>query len=108
MSTERAPITPDILEPGVAAARLGVSVPTLVAILRKHRYHFTELAIGGKPGDRGRFRWGLTEPQLQTIIRGQERGFVEPKPAVEASAPPMSPASPDGRSRLRRGRLARS
>lgn len=108
MGIDRTPVTPDILEPGTAAARLGVSVPTLVAILRKHRYHFTELAIGGKPGDRGRFRWGLTETQLQTIIRGQERGFVEPKPTAEAAAPPMSPLSPDGRSRLRRGRLARS
>lgn len=102
------PVAPDVLEPGAVAARLGVSVPTLVAILRKHRYKFTELAIGGRPGDRGRFRWGLTEVQLQAIIRGQERGFVEPAAPLADSQPATSPASPDGRSRLRRGRLARN
>lgn len=92
-----------VLEPAEAAARLSVSVPTLVAIIRRHRYKFTELAAGGKPGDRGRRRWGLTEHQLQTLIRGQERGFVEPEPEV-APTPGFSDLSPDGRSRLRKGK----
>jgi hypothetical protein len=92
---------PVVLAPAEAAFRLGLSVASLVAIIRRHRYRFTELSAGGKPGDRGRNRWGLTEAQLDAIVRGQERGYVEPVRTAGPSAP--SPMSPDGRSRLRKG-----
>lgn len=91
---------PDVISRSEAAARLGLRTPGLVALIRKYRYGFTELAPGGKPGDRGRNRWGLTEAQLQAIIRGQSRQFTQPDP--ESSRAPIStPLSPDGRSRLR-------
>lgn len=99
-------VEPLVVLPGVAAARLSISVPELVRLLRHYRYTFTELKVGGRPGDRGRPGWGLTDTQIQTIIRGQERVFaVAAPPPVEA--PQMSPSSPDGKSRLRRGRLNR-
>lgn len=97
--------TTDIIEPGAAAARLCISTKMLVAIIRRHRYKFTELAAGGKPGDRGRRRWGLTEAQLTAIIRGQERGFVEPSPEeVSTAARYANLPADDGRSLLRKGK----
>jgi hypothetical protein len=73
MSTRTHPQPADhaVLRPAEAAARLGLTVPGLVALLRRYRYKFTELSPGGRPGDRGRNRWGLTEGQLQAILRGQ-------------------------------------
>ncbi len=94
-------VPPLVLSPAAAAARLGTHVAGLVALLRRGRYRWTEIAPGGKPGDRGRSRWGLTEEQLQAILRAQERQFPEPVPTTTVAAP--SPYSPDGRSRLRRG-----
>lgn len=94
---------PKILAPGVAAEQLGLTVPNLVALIRRHRYPFTELALGGRPGDRGRNRWGLTEEQIETIVRGQQRVFAEPKPEEEWGQPRPSPFNPDGKSLLRGG-----
>lgn len=90
---------PAVVSPGYAAERLGIPVSGLVAIIRRHKYFFTELAPGGKPGDRGRNRWGLTGDQLAAILRGQERGFREPEPPK--TEPNKSPFSTDGKSRLR-------
>jgi hypothetical protein len=95
-----------VLSPGEAAARLNMTVPNLVALIRRYRYRFTEIAIGGRPGDRGRNRWGLTEEQLEAIARGQERVFRESDPAQPVPLR-RSPVSPDGISRLRRGRPPR-
>lgn len=89
-----------ILPPAEGAARLGIPVPELVAMIRRHRYKFTALKSDGKPGDRGRNRWGLTEEQFSAILRGQARQFREPEPAEAATT--FEPSSPDGRSRLRR------
>lgn len=84
-----------------AAARLGLTGAQLLAIIRQYRYPFTEIKPGGKPGDKGRNRWGLTEDQIRTILRGQERAFRGPDP--EPELPNYSAASPDGISRARRG-----
>lgn len=100
-------VPPVLLSPTDAAARIGVTVAELVAWVRRHRYEFTARAVGGKPGDRGRNRWGLTEAQLTAVLRGQARRFEEPKPETTADAPRVSAASPDGKSRLRKGRGAR-
>jgi hypothetical protein len=91
-----------ILTPGEAAARLGMDVPDLVAVIRRNRHAYTELKPGGKPGDRGRNRWGLTPRQFEAILRGLERR--PPEIRQEAATPLSSPLSPDGLSRLRRGR----
>src|SRR5690348_3699806 len=96
-----------VLSPGEAAARLNMTVPNLVALIRKYRYRFTEIAVGGRPGDRGRNRWGLTEEQLEAITRGQERVFRESDPA-QPTPLLRSAVSPDGISRLRRGRPPRT
>lgn len=96
-------VTPAILSPSHAAARLGIPVPGLVALIRRGRYLFTEIAPGGRHGDRGRSRWGLTEARLQKIIDGQQRGFREPEPEP-AAVPVRVSASPDGKLRLRKGR----
>lgn len=93
------PLAPLIYGPGQAADALGLPVPTLVAILRRCRYPFTELSAGGKPGDRGRGRWGLSRDQLRTVIEGQARGWAEPTPS--AARPTHTAASPDGVRRLR-------
>jgi hypothetical protein len=92
--------------PGEAAARLGITTAALTALLRRHRYEFTELVPGGKPGDRGRHRWGLTEPQVQAILRGQARALPDPA-ALDTAAPQSSPVSPDGKRRLK-GRRTRA
>ena len=106
--TRMQPGPPAILRPCEAADRLGLTVPGLVALLRHYRYKFTELAAGGRPGDRGRNRWGLTEAQITAILRGQERGFREPEPKAPADMPRVSAVSPDGKSRLQRGRASRA
>lgn len=75
-----------VLQPGDAAARLGIGVPQLVRLIRHYRYAYTELVPGGRPGDVGRGKWGLTEPQLEAIVRGQARAFAAP-PGRAALAP---------------------
>lgn len=95
------PAVRTIHTPGEAARQLGLSTSDLVAIIRRHRYSFTEIKPGGKPGDRGRNRWGLTDAQLDAIVRGQERGFAPPEPET---IPSPSKASPAGQSLLRRGK----
>lgn len=93
---------PRILAPSEAAARLTLPVPGLVRLIRQYRYKFTELVPGGKPGDRGHHRWGLTEKQIDAIERGQERVLGDPR-LIDDGKPKLSPISPDGTSRLRRG-----
>lgn len=95
-----------VLTPGEAAAMLGLTVPDLVARIRQHRYPFVERKPGGQPGDRGRGRWGLTEEQVRAILRGMERLPPDPSPTPpepNQRSARASAASPDGRSRLRRG-----
>jgi hypothetical protein len=101
--SEKVSATGTVLSPSEAAARLGLPVQGLVSIIRRHHYDYTELALGGRPGDRGRNRWGLTEAQLQKILDGQARHYAQPEP--EQAAPRPSAASPDGRSRLRGGAM---
>ena len=88
-------MSPEVLTPGECAASLGVPVPVLVEILREYRSPWTELRPGGRPGDRGRGRWGMTPGQLRDLIAGQERRFaplrnrmhsIEAKP-IEAIVP---------------------
>ena len=67
---------PLVMPPGTAAARLGLPVDRLVRLIRHYRYAWTELAPGGRPGDVGRGRWGLTEAQFEAIVRGQARTFA--------------------------------
>ena len=91
---------PLVMSPSQAAARMGITVPALVAMMRQRGSAFTRLAPGGQPGDRGRNRWGLTESQLRKIINDFQA--VTPRP--EVTMPTGSSAySPDGHSRLKRG-----
>ena len=93
-----------ILSPTDAAERIGVPVPELVAIIRRHRYGFTELKPGGRPGDPGRKRWGLTHAQVDAIVTGQARAVrEEPKPEATAAARPR----PAGESLARFARTTR-
>lgn len=94
-------IIPAVFAPAEAAAKIGIPVGALVAILRRHRYPFIEIHPGGKPGDRGRNRWGMTAEQIEAVLKGQKRQF-EPEPAGEPAASRVSAVSPDGKSRLRR------
>jgi hypothetical protein len=98
--------TPLVHGPSEAADRMGLTVAGLVALIRARRYPFTELRPGGRPGDRGRNRWGLTDAQIVAILRGQER--VPPDPSPPPAGPArVSPVAPDGKSRLRRGSARR-
>lgn len=102
---------PDVMSPAAASARLGVTEAGLVALLKEYRYPWTELAPGGRPGRRGRAGWGLTEDQYLTVLRGQAHRFEAP-PVVQGRPPEVptpsgSAASPDGKSRLRKGRGVR-
>jgi len=91
---------PDVMTPRQAAARLNITVPRLVVLMRKRKALFTELAPGGQPGDRGRNRWGLTERQFQKLVAASELQM----PDLETPQPTgFSAFSPDGRSRARRG-----
>jgi len=94
--------------PDVAAARLGgISVGTLVALLKARGYAWTELKPGGTPWGRGRQTWGLTDEQIAAVADGQARRHPRPPPPAGATPPrPAAVALPghDGRSRLRRGK----
>lgn len=87
------PPTPLVLAPSAAAARLGVSVGSLVALVRHYRYSFTELALGGRPGDRGRGRWGMTEGQVEAVVRGQARAVAEPASTLGKPPTARSPVT---------------
>lgn len=100
-------VIPKVLTPREASERSGISVASLVAFIRVHRYPFTELVPGGKPGDRGRGRWGLTLAQLAHIVDKQVRRF-EPPATSPSEKPEPSLVSPDGKSRLRGGHRRRS
>lgn len=100
-------VAPRVLSPGESAERMNTSPRKLATLIRRYQYEFTELVPGGKPGDRGRNRWGLTEAQLATIIEKQARGYQPPaEPAVTVTPGPTS-ESPDGVSRLHIGRRTR-
>jgi hypothetical protein len=75
-------------------------------MIREHRYPFTELVAGGKPGDRGRRRWGLTEAQLSAIVEGQARRFPLVKTEAEPPVRPVRRLPPGGKSRLKLRRQA--
>jgi hypothetical protein len=92
--------------PGEVAAQLGMTTCQLTAIIRRRRYAFTEVAPGGKPGDTGRNRWGLTVAQVEAIIRGQSKIPPDPSP-IDTTTPRLSPVSPDGKSRLRKSNIRR-
>ena len=89
-----------IRTPAAAADALGITSSQLITLLRFHRYPFTEIAIGGRPGDRGRGRWGLTLDQIRAIARGQSRQFADQPDASAGDAPA------DHAFRLNTGRLA--
>jgi hypothetical protein len=91
--------------PGEAAELLGMTTGQLTALIRRRRYAFTEMALGGKPGDPGRNRWGLTWDQIQAIVKGQSKVLPDAIPA--ATAKRLSPVSPDGKSRLRKSNIRR-
>jgi len=89
-----------VMSPRQAAARLGLTVPGLVVLLRKHKAVFTQLAPGGQPGDRGRNRWGLTEHQLRKLVAASQAQVPDLEPPQPTG---FSAVSPDGRLRARRG-----
>ena len=96
--------------PSEAAAILGgISVATLIALLKAKGYPYTELKPGATPWGKGRQTWGLTDDQLATIVAGQARRHPLPTASGDgASTAPRIPGLPghDGKSRLRRGRGA--
>jgi hypothetical protein len=75
-----------VLTPSAVATVLGVSTTALARLVREGGYPYTALARGGRPGDRGRGRWGLTIAQLGVIVAGPAR---RPSPA---DAPGRQPA----------------
>jgi hypothetical protein len=95
--------------PERAAGHLGISVPTLIALLKSGGYSYTELKPDAKPWGRGRQTWGLTAVQLQAVMDGQARRFAAADGGVGQGKTPPRKAVPtlpghDGRSRLRRGK----
>lgn len=93
----------------------GISVATLISLLKAKGYPWTELKPGGTPWGRGRQTWGLTDDQIAVVIAGQSRTFA----ATDAPDSPGTAELPkgdarltslghDGKSRLRRGRVARA
>lgn len=99
---------PRIHEPGEVARTLGMRREDLNALMIERGYPFFSRKSGGRPGDRRKGSWGLTDDQVAVIVRGETR--VVPKAEPEGrDRGAASPASPDGKSRLggRRSRLAR-
>lgn len=96
--------------PDEVAKRLGgISVPSLVALLKAGGYTYTALQPGAKPWGPGRKLWGLTDEQIAAVATGQARSFKLPEPAGDGAATPRPPATGplpghDGKSRLRRSR----
>jgi hypothetical protein len=91
-------VAPRVLLPRDCARALGTDVPALVSLLKQYRYPFTELVPGGKPGQRGGRRWGLTPAQLDAVVRAQERQFEPPPEGDEQAAGGSS--LPPGHQRL--------
>jgi hypothetical protein len=96
-----------IYPPGEAADLLGMTTRRLADLIRERRYSFTEILPGGKPGDRGRNRWGLTIAQIEAIVRGQAKIPPDLANLPQAGKTRLSPVSPDGKSRLRKSPVRR-
>ena len=99
---------PQVVHSPEQAAQLlaGISVKTLVGLLRTGGYSYVELSPGAKPWGRGRRAWGLTDSQIAAIIAGQTRKIqtpehekITPKPRTKT---PALFAGHDGKVRLRR------
>lgn len=65
-----------VMTPAQAAERLQCSTHVLTRIVMTQGYAYTSL--GGRPGDRGRNRWGLTPPQFRAILAGQAKRLELP------------------------------
>jgi hypothetical protein len=99
--------------PEECARRLGgISVAMLIALLKDGRYGFTMLKAGHKPWGRGRQFWGMTDEQISTVIRGQERFHAAPtQVAMSPDVPSLvitrprainsRPTGSDGKTRLK-------
>jgi hypothetical protein len=73
--------------PQEAARRLGgISVSTLVKLLRDGGYSFVSLSPGAKPWGRGRKLWGMTDEQINALIAGQNRRHPPPSGAGQGKA----------------------
>lgn len=96
-----------VYPPGEAAELLGMTTKRLASLIRERRYPFTEILPGGKPGDRGRNRWGLTLAQIEAIVRGQAKVPPDLASLPQAGKARFSPVSPDGKSRLRKSPVRR-
>jgi hypothetical protein len=95
------------VHPPDEAAKLlgGISVGTLVALLKAKGYAYTELKPGARPWGRGRQLWGLTDDQIAAVVAGQARRFASPEaPVARPPAVGLAAHGHDGKSRLRRGR----
>jgi hypothetical protein len=68
----------EVLAPAECARRLGITVPTLVALLKAGGYSYTSLRPSSSPWGRGRQHWGLTPDQLAAIVAGQSRRHPTP------------------------------
>jgi hypothetical protein len=97
-----APVDPlRVFSPGAVAERLGISPAALVSLMRNHHYEFVQLRDGGRPGDRGLGRWGMTAAQVRKLQRHQ--GYTFPGDPTD-----FCEASPDGIRRARRGPRCRA
>jgi hypothetical protein len=93
-----------------AAEHLGMSVKTLIALIKAGGYSYTDMRPGAHnkpPWNRGRHLWGMTAAQLEAVKRGQARRVPSPAEAIRAHGTPAgSPVvglpGHDGKSRLRR------
>jgi hypothetical protein len=96
--------------PTEAASRLGgISVATLIALLKANGYAYTSLSPNAKPWGRGRQLWGLTDAQIAAIAEGQARRHPSPGsgdvvPERTRALPGLAALGHDGKSRIRRPR----
>jgi hypothetical protein len=80
-------VAPIVHTPQEAARRLGgISVATLVKLLRDGGYSYVSLSPGARPWGRGRKCWDMTDEQINALISGQSRRLPAPSEARQGKA----------------------
>jgi hypothetical protein len=96
------PTIPRVMSPAEAREATGLSIAEIVATIRTHRLAFVARRPGGRPGDRGRNRWGLTPIQAAAVVAARTMREERPEDSTPAAIQArQAAASPDGVARSR-------
>jgi hypothetical protein len=91
-----------VLCPSEAAARLGVSVPVLRDLIKRHKAEFVQQLDGHGPDvvKRGAPGWGMTEAQVAALLEAMACRLQTPDAPAAVKLVPV--CGLDGKKRLRK------